>query len=166
MVPGMADDAFQAPESAPPTRLLATVAGLVMLGIAGVLALGLLLEVALGALGVFAFLEQPAGIVAHLIGVLWRAGVLAVLTAGFYVGGRGLLWPEAYGAEVHSRGVVRSIYDQERLGDRDDLGAPGDYYGPMAPSALADVYRNISRQAHPERFRQVLAAIKAAVETD
>lgn len=156
-------DAYAPSESFHPRPALNTVAGWVLYGLAVFFALvavtGLfydLLKIVTGDTGAaqlaLVLLLQPL-----------RIGVLALWGTVCLGGARDLLWPEQYGREVQARAFLREIYDAHGLGSVRDLEAGGDF-ADLPSHDLTDVYRNLDRDAYPDRFRDLLGAVKERVE--
>ncbi|MBX2801079.1 MAG: hypothetical protein KTR31_25590 [Myxococcales bacterium] len=78
-----------------------------------------------------------------------------------FEGGRALIWPATHGMEVRAKAVLWEIHEAQGLASR-QLPDPGPYEHASARD-LADVASNIDAAAHPERYRQLLAAIRAKV---
>ena len=113
-------------------------------------------------------------VLVNLAGLLWLAegrwlsgalcyGLATVLLSGLsWAGGQAVLKPKTHGFTARGVAELRAVYRREGLAEHAG-GDVGDYGG-KTRRELMEVYRRIDRQRVPERFEQLMAAIKAAVE--
>jgi len=69
---------------------------------------------------------------------------------------------ERFGTDVLARQMLVEAYRTHRLAERDP-GEPGAFAGHDAKD-LVDALQNLDREAYPERWAQLLSAVKAHVE--
>lgn len=134
--------------------------------IAALLVTGGAIAAALEFRDVYAAIGTPGG-VPHggLVGVLLRLG-LAVLLAGVAVwASRRVADPNHARATDELHATLATIWAREKpaAGSPDESGSANPYSG-LGAAELLDCYTNIDRASQPQRFAQLLSAVRAQVE--
>jgi hypothetical protein len=144
-------DAFRAPKHDPTSRVWRRLlAGLLFAGSAFCVALiliGLALDIALGI---------------SVTGVVCRTSFLGLVAMALFLGGRAVLNPARWGYDALHRDELVKLYNELGLAQRPD-GDSGQYAS-SSPSELLSVARTIERDRVPQRYLQLMCAIKRTVE--
>lgn len=174
------DNPYAAPEAAVDTKEGAeethpdrrpTMAKLLWLG-GLVVALYAGLNVVSGLVMMFAGRGDPsadAGSAASiLVSLVFTTALLGLLSMFLFQRSRALEDPQRHSVAALSRTELERVYEVEQLAQKrkEELAATAGDYRTMSSKELLDVYRNIDRERVPERFGELLRAMKACVEDE